>query len=106
VIEPIPHADEADVAEQARPVEYHIEQCDALPDLLGDNRDAETADHLDQRLPVSSHHDDHPPAAGHAAAWSVSGGVLWPAWQSDSFTSRRSFIRDMASRNQPYRPDW
>ena len=106
MIEPIPHADEADVAEQARPVGYHIEQCDALPDLLGDNRDAETADHFDQRLRVPSHPDDHPPAAGHAAAWSVSGRISWPAWQSDSFTTRRSFIRDMASRNQPYRPDW
>ncbi len=49
--------------------------------------------------------DDQPPAAGSAAAASVTGGN-WPVWEFNSFTTRRSFIDDMASRNEPYRPDW
>jgi len=82
-----------------------IEQCDALPDPLGANRDAEVADLFDQKLSVSGHDDDHPPAAGHAAAL-VTGRVFRPAWQSDPFTTRRSFVVDMASLNEPYRPNW
>jgi hypothetical protein len=106
VIEPIPDADAADVAEQARPVDDDIEQCDALPDLLGDNRDADTADLFDQKLSVSGQDDDHPTAAAHTAARSVIGHVFWSAWQSASITTQRSFVEDMASPNRPYRPDW
>lgn len=43
VTESIPHAIEADIAEQARLVDDDIEQCDALSDLPGDNRDADVS---------------------------------------------------------------
>ncbi len=45
-------------------------------------------------------------AAGRPAATLVTGSVDWPAWESSSLTTQRSFIDDMASQNQPYRPDW
>ncbi len=60
VIEPIPDADEADVAEQARPVDDDIEECDALPDALGDNWNADASDLFYQKLSVSVQDDDHP----------------------------------------------
>jgi len=101
-----PRCVSAQPAEQARPVDDDIEQCDALPDLLGDNRDADTADLFDQKLSVSGQDDDHPTAARHTAARSVTGCFFWSAWQSASITTRRSFVEDMASPNQPYRPDW
>ena len=75
MIEPIPNADKADIAEQARSVDDD-EQCDALPDLLGDNRDADIAEIFDQKLYVSGHDDDHPPATRHAVAGPVTGRVF------------------------------
>jgi hypothetical protein len=71
VIEPIPHADDTDVAEQARPVDDDIEEGDASPEPLGHNWNAGVADLLDQRLSVSCRDDDDPLAVGHAAAESV-----------------------------------
>ena len=35
---PIPPADEADIAEQARPVDAGIDECDVGPDELGENQ--------------------------------------------------------------------
>ena len=101
MIEPIPPADEADIAEQARPVDAGIDECDVGPDELGENRDADAGDVLDQQRSVSGDDDDHPPAAGRAAA-----SLVWPAWEPQSLTTQRSFIDAMASRNEPYRPDW
>jgi hypothetical protein len=106
MIEPVPHADDADIAEQARTVDDGIDECDALPDVLVESRDADAGDLLDQKLSVSGQDDDHPPAAGRAAAALAAGRVFWPAWESDSLTAPRSFIDDMASRNEPYPPDW
>lgn len=101
MIEPIPPADEADIAEQARFVDDGIDdECDPAPVELGENRDADAGDVLDQQLSVSGDDDDHPPAAGRAAA------LVWPVWEPQSLTTRRSFVDDMASRNGPYRPDW
>jgi hypothetical protein len=97
MIKPIPHADEADIAEQARPVDDGIDECDAVPDELGENRDADAGDLVDQKLSVSGQDDDHPPAAGHAVAALATGRVFWPAWESDSLTTQRSFVDDMAS---------
>ncbi len=71
MIESIPHADEADIAEQARPVDDDLEECNGLPGALGDNREADVADLFDQKLSVSGHDDDHPPTASGAAAGSV-----------------------------------
>ena len=48
MIEPIPHAGEADIAEQARPLDDGIDEYDALPELLCDNQDADATDLLDQ----------------------------------------------------------
>lgn len=104
MIEPIPHAEEADIAEQARSVDDD-EQRDALPDLLGDNWDTDIADPSDQKLSVSGHDDDHP-ATSHSGAAPVTGGVFWPAWESNSLSTQRSFTDDMASQNQPHRPNW
>lgn len=106
MIKPIPHADEADIAEQTRPVDDGIDECDTVPDQLGENQDADAADLLDQKLSVSGQDDDDPPAAGRAVATLVTGRVFWPAWESNSLTTQRSFVDDMASRNKPYRPDW
>jgi hypothetical protein len=106
VIEPIPHADEADIAEQARRVDDDIERWTRHSDLLDDNRDADVADLFDHKLSVPRNVDDHPAAAGHAAAEPVTGRVLWSTWQSDPFKTRRSFVEDMASLNAPYRPNW
>ncbi len=92
MIGPIPHTDKADVVEQARPADDDIEECDAIPDALGDNRDADIADLFDQKLSVSGQNDDHPAAACHAAAGSVTGHVFWPAWESNSLATRRSFM--------------
>jgi hypothetical protein len=78
MIEPIPHADEADIAEQTRPVDDGIDECDTVPDQLGENQDADAADLLDQKLSVSGQDDDDPPAAGRAVAL-VTGRVFWPA---------------------------
>jgi hypothetical protein len=68
VIEPIPRADDADIAEQARRVDDDIEEGDASPEPLGHNWDADIADLLDQRLSVSCRDDDDPLAVGHAVA--------------------------------------
>jgi hypothetical protein len=106
VIEPIPHADEADVTEQARPVGDDIEKCGTLPDALGDNRDADPSDLFDQKLSVSGQNDDHPPAGSGAAAALATSRVFWAAWESNSLATQRSFIDDMASLNEPYRPNW
>ena len=38
MIEPLPPADEADIAEQARPVDAGIDECEVVPDELGENR--------------------------------------------------------------------
>ena len=95
MMEPIPRAVKAEVAEQARSVDDD-EQRDALPDLLGDNWDTEMADPSDQKLSVSGHDDDHP-APSHAAAAAVTGRVFWPAWESNSLSTQRSFIDDVAS---------
>ena len=103
VIEPIPHADEAEIAEQARPVDDGIEECRPLPKCLGENPDADAADAFES---VWGQNDDHPPAAGRAVARLVSGRVFWPSWGSNPFTRQRSFVEDMASLNEPYRPDW
>lgn len=105
MIEPIPHAVKADLAEQPRSADDD-EQCEALPDLLGDNRDTDITDLFGQKFLVSGHDDDHPPATSHAAAAPVTGRVFWPAWESNSLSTQRSFIDDMASQNQPHRPNW
>ena len=52
MIKPIPHADEADIAEETRPVDDGIDECDTVPDQLGENQDADAADLLDQKLSV------------------------------------------------------
>lgn len=104
MIEPIPHAAKADVAEQARSFDDD-EQRDALPDLLGDNWDTDIAGLFDQELSVSGHDGDHP-ATSHALGRPVTGRVFWPAWESNSLSTQRSFIDDMASQNQPHRPNW
>ena len=104
MIEPIPHADKTDVAEQARSVDDD-EQCDALPDLLGDDRDAGIADLFDQNLYVTSHDDDHPPATSPAVAGPTARRTFWSAWESNSRSTQRSFIHDIASRGEPYRPN-
>jgi hypothetical protein len=101
VIEPIPPADEADMAGQARLVDDGIDECDVVPDELGENRDADAGDMLDQQRSVSGDDDDHPPADGRAAT-----ALGWPVWEPQSLTTQRSLIDDMASRNEPYRPDW
>jgi hypothetical protein len=105
VIEPIQHADEADLAEHAGPVDDAIEQGFPSSDPLRDNRDADVADLFEQKLSVSGHDDGHPPAAGRAAAEPVTRPVLRAAWQSDPFKTRPSFVEDMASLNKPYRPN-
>lgn len=56
---------------------------------------------VDEQRSVSGDDDDHPPAAGRAAT-----ALVWPAWEPQSLTTQRSFIDAMASRNEPYRPDW
>ncbi len=104
MIEPILHAVKADVAEQARSVDDD-EQRDASPDLLGDNWDTDIADLFDQKLSVSGHDDDHP-ATSHDLGRPVTDRVFWPAWESNSLSTQRSFIDDMASQNQPHRPNW
>jgi hypothetical protein len=104
--EPIPHADEADLAGQARMVDDGIDECDAVPDELGENRDADAGDLPDRQRPVSGQDNDHPPVARPAAAVLVTSSVFWPAWESTSLTTQQSFIDDIASQNQPYRPDW
>lgn len=69
--EPFPHAGEADIAEQARLVDDGIDdEYDPVPDELGENRDADAGDLLDQQLSVSGHDDDHTLAVGR-----VAGGV-------------------------------
>jgi hypothetical protein len=93
MIEPIPDADEADVAEQTRPVDDDVDGWDAVPDELGDDHNADAGDALDQRLAIAADDDDHPPASARA-------------WEFDSPTTRRSFIDDVASRYEPARPDW
>ena len=60
--EPIPDADEADIAEQARPVDDGIDEPDAVPDEHGETREADAGVLLDQQLVVCGHDDDHPPA--------------------------------------------
>ncbi|BBY38540.1 hypothetical protein MMAN_26740 [Mycobacterium mantenii] len=102
---PIPHADKTDVAELARPVDDD-EQCDVLPVLLGDDRDDDVADLFDQKLSVLAHDGGHPPAVIHAAAAPVTDRVFWPTWESNALSTQRSFIDDLASRNQPYRLNW
>lgn len=106
VIEPIPRADEADIAEQARPVDDGIEECDALPDSLGDSWDADATDVFDQKLSVSGQDDDHPPATDRAGAVLVTSHAFWLTWESNPLTTQRSSVEDVASRNEPYRPDW
>jgi hypothetical protein len=96
----IPHGDEADIAEQARPIDDGIDECDAAPDLLGENRDADATDVLDQKLAVFGQDDDRPPAAGRVAAALVAGSGFWPASGFSSLTTRWSFVDDMASRNE------
>ncbi len=105
MIEPIPHADEADIAEQTRPVDDGIEEYDASPDALGDGWDADATDLFDQKLSVSGHDDDHPSAADRAAAL-VTSRVFWADWESNLLTTQWSLVDDMASLNEPYRPDW
>lgn len=68
---------------------------------LGNNRDADAADLIDQKPGVSSHDDDPPPTADRAVAKSVAGRASRPAWKSGSLTTRRSFVKDMASLNEP-----
>jgi hypothetical protein len=106
MIEPMPHADEADIAEQARPGENAIDEYDAIPDKPGENQDGDVGGLLDQKLLVFGHDEDHPPAAGRAAAALVTSSVDRPTWESNSLTTQRSFIDDMASQNQAYRPGW
>jgi hypothetical protein len=77
-----------------------------IPGQLGENPNADAGDLLDQRLSASGHDDNHPSAADRAAAALVSSRVFWSAWESNSLTMQRSFIDDMASRNNPYGPDW
>jgi hypothetical protein len=106
VIEPIPDADEADIAGQALPIDDGIEEGDALPDALDDNPDADATDLFDQKLSAPGQDDDHPSAADRAVVALVTGRVVWPALESDSLTTQRSFVDDMASLNEPYRPAW
>jgi hypothetical protein len=101
VIEPIPHADEADIAKQARAVDDGIDERDTVPDELDENQDADAGDLLEEQLPVSAQDD-----GGGAAAGLATSSVFWPAWESNSLRTQRSFIDDMASLNQSYRPDW
>ncbi len=56
MIDPLPPADEADIAEQARPVDAGIDECDVVPDELVENRDADAGDVLDRsdRSPVTT----------------------------------------------------
>ena len=70
------------------------ESAGAAPDFdhLGDNRDADVADLLDQKLSVSDQDDDHPPVASGAAGALASDSGFWPAWESNSLTTQRSFI--------------
>ena len=89
MIEPIPNADEADTAEQARPADGGIEEHRPLPDVLGNNPDADAADIFEQQLSVSSQDDDHPPAADRAVAGLVTGGVFWLAWEASPLTKQR-----------------
>ena len=50
---PIPPADKADIAEQARLVDAGIDElCDVVPDELGETRDADAGDALDQQRAV------------------------------------------------------
>jgi hypothetical protein len=44
----MPHARNAGIADQARPVD-DVEEGRALPEVLGDNRDADTGDMRDQK---------------------------------------------------------
>jgi len=53
VIEPIPHAGEADIADQGRLVD-DVDKGRAPPEALGDNRDADTADMSDHPSRVTT----------------------------------------------------
>ena len=103
MIEPVAHVDEADIAEGGRPVDG-ADECHMIPSQLGENPNADAGDLLDQRLSTSGH-DNHPSAADRAGAALVSGRVFWSAWKSNSLVIQRSFIDDVASRNNPYGSD-
>ena len=47
--EPIPQADEADVAEQTQSVDDDAEEYETAPEPFGDTQDADVADWFDQR---------------------------------------------------------
>jgi hypothetical protein len=61
-MEPIPHADEADVAEQARSVEDGLEEggdeVEGPAGELGDGPTADVADVLEQHVAVSAGEDE------------------------------------------------
>jgi len=55
--EPIPQADEADVADQTQSVDDDAEEYDTGPELFGDTQDADVADWFDQRSSVECRDD-------------------------------------------------
>lgn len=97
MIEPIPQVDDAEGALQARPVDDDTEERDTLPETRSDNSDAAAGDLSDQKLSVS--------VQGDGAAAALADRGFWPIWQSNSVATQRSFIDDMASLNEPYRPN-
>ncbi|MCV7035719.1 hypothetical protein [Mycobacterium heckeshornense] len=98
--DPIPHADEVDIAEQSRTIDDCNDEHTAAPNELGESQDADVGDLHDQQLPGPSQDDDDRPAAGHSAK-ALDSNVFRLPWESNSLTSRRSFIDDMATQNQP-----
>ena len=63
MIDPIPRADDADTAEQARSVDDGIDESSVLLGEFGDNVEADAGDVLEQQLAVSGDEDERPPVS-------------------------------------------
>jgi hypothetical protein len=64
MIDPIPHADDGDVAEQARSVDDDIDESEGVTGELRENWNADAGDLLEQQVAVPRDGEEHPQGVG------------------------------------------
>jgi hypothetical protein len=64
MIDPIPHADDGDVAEQARSVYDDVDESEGLTGELRENSNADAGDLLEQQVAVPGDGEEQPQGDG------------------------------------------
>ena len=64
MIDPIPHADDGDVAEQARSVDDDIDESEGVTGELRENWNADAGDLLEQQVAVPGDGEEQPQGDG------------------------------------------